>query len=66
MRGEIILNHPDVIGFIYLNDDVITEAFLLKKMVNSKTNSKVFISVSGYTEDLHVKVLLGDSLHLTD
>lgn len=36
MRGEIILNHPDVIGYVYLNDDVITKAFLPKKMVNFK------------------------------
>ena len=71
MRGEIILNHPDVIGFIYLNDDVITKAFLPKKMVNFKSNTKVIIAVSGDTEDfnaisVHNKALFGDSLHLTD
>ena len=71
MRGEILLNHPDVTGFIYLNDDVITKAFLPKKMVNFKNNTKVIISVSGDTEDftaisVHDKALLGDSLHLTD
>ena len=71
MRGEIILNHPDVIGFIYLNDDVITKAFLPKKMVNFKSNTKVIIAVSGDTEDftaisVHDKALFGDSLHLTD
>ena len=31
MRSEIILNHPDVIGYIYLNDNVITKVFLTKK-----------------------------------
>ena len=71
MRGEVILNHPDMIGFIYLNDDIITKAFLPKKMVNFKTNSKVIISVSGDTENftaisVHDRALLGDSLHLTD
>ena len=71
MRGEIILNHPDVIGSVYLNDDIITKAFLPKKMVNFKTNTKVIIAVSGDTEDftaisVHDKALFGDSLHLTD
>ena len=71
MRGEIILNHPDVIGFVYINDDVITKAFLPKKMVNFKTNTKIFIAVSGDTEDFAAisaqdKILLSDSLHLTD
>ena len=32
MRDEIILNYPDVIGYIYLNDDVITKEFLPKKL----------------------------------
>ena len=35
-RREVILNHPDVIGFIYLNDDVITKSFLPKKWLISR------------------------------
>ena len=30
-RAEIILNHPDVIGFVYLHNDNITKAFFTKK-----------------------------------
>ena len=71
MRGEIILNHPDLIGFIYLNDGVITKAFLLRKMVNFRTNIKVIISASGDIEDfttisVHDKALFSSSLHFID
>ena len=41
MRGEILLNHPDVTWFIYLNDDVITKAFLPKKWLTSKAIPKL-------------------------
>ena len=41
MRGEILLNHPDVTGFIYLNDDVITKAFLPEKWLTSKIIPKL-------------------------
>ena len=54
-RGGVILNHPDVIGSVYLNEDIITKAFLPKKAVNFKTtkqaNKKVIIAVSGDTEE---------------
>ena len=33
-RGEIILNHLDVIGFVHLHDDNISKAYLPKKVVN--------------------------------
>ena len=71
MREEVILNHPDVVGFIYLNEDVITKAYLPKKMINFKTNTKVIVAVSGDSEEytpfsVQVKALLSDSLHLTD
>ena len=29
-RSEEILNHSDVIGFVYMNDDIVTKAFLVK------------------------------------
>ena len=45
------LNHPDVLGFVYLNDDVITKSFLPKKVVNFKTKSKVVVAVSGDTKE---------------
>ena len=31
VRGDVILNHPDVLGFIYLHDGVARKAFLPKK-----------------------------------
>ena len=70
-RSDVILNHPDVLGFVYLNDDVITKAFLPKKVVNFKTKSKVIVAVSGDTEEytpfsVHESQLVSDSLHLTD
>ena len=60
-----------MIGYFYLNDDVITKAFLSKKMVYFKSNAKIIIAVSGDTKDftaisVHDKALLGNSLHLTD
>ena len=29
-RCEVILNHHDVIGFVYVNEDIVTKAFLPK------------------------------------
>ena len=71
MREEVILNHPDVVGFIYLNKDIITKAFLPKKMINFKTNTKIMVAVGGDSEEytpfsVQVKALLSNSLHLTD
>ena len=30
-RGYVILNYPDVTGFIYLHDDIFTKLFVKKK-----------------------------------
>ena len=74
-RGEIILNHPDVIGFVYLHDDSITKAYLPKKVVNFAASSpkkrETIVAVSGDTDDYNLvsvpeSVLLSDTLHLTD
>jgi len=49
-RSDVILNHPDVIGFIFLYEDVVTKAFLPTKVVNFQArneNKKVFAAVSG-------------------
>ena len=35
-RTDVLLNHPDVIGFIFLYEDVVTKAFLPTKEVNFK------------------------------
>ena len=54
-RGDVILTHPDVIGFVYLNEDIITKTYLPKKVVNFKAttqaNKKVIVVVSGDTEE---------------
>ena len=39
-RGDIILTHPDVIGFVYLHDDSIVKAFLPKRVVNFKATNR--------------------------
>ena len=33
-RSEVILNHPDIIEFVYMNKDIVMKAFLVKKMIN--------------------------------
>ena len=37
-RSDVILNHPDVIGFVYFNNNIVTKAFLPKKVINFKTS----------------------------
>ena len=74
-RGDIILTHPGVIGFVYLHDESIVKAFLPKRVVNFKATSKekrkVIVAVSGDTKD-HIPFsisemdLMSDTLHLTD
>ena len=73
-RSDIILNHPDVTGFVYLHEDVIRKAFLPKKIINFKCTSEIrnnIAAVSGDTEDytpflVLEKDLLSDTLHITD
>ena len=70
----MILNHSVVTVFIYMYDDIITKAFLPKKVVNFKAttqaNKKVIALVSGDTEEnTHFCVLdnliFSDALHFT-
>ena len=74
-RSEVILNHPDVIRFVYTNDDIVTKAFLVKKMVNFKTRladkRNTIVAVSGDTDDytpfsVGESDLFSDTLHFTD
>ena len=50
-RSEVLLNHPDVTGFVYIHDDEITKAFFPTKVVNFKakdTNKrKTIAAVTG-------------------
>ena len=74
-RGDIILTHPHVIGFVYLYDDSVVKTFLPKRVVNFKTTNrekrKIIVAVSGDTQD-HIPFsiseldLTSDTLHLTD
>ena len=74
IRSDIILNHPDVTGFVYLNEDVITKAFLPKKIINFKSTSENrnnIAAISGDMEDytpflVLEKDLFSDTLHITD
>ena len=56
-RSDIILNHPDVRGYIYVHDRIVTKAMLPKKVVkyDSKDEEdhyfKVIVAVSGTVED---------------
>ena len=73
-RSNVLLNHPDVTGFIYLNDDILTKAFLPKRVVNfKKTPDKrnTIVAVSGDTEDftpfaVPEQDLLSDTFHFTN
>ena len=75
MRSDVILNHPDVIGYMYLYKDNVRKAFLINKVVNFKASDpskrNTIIAVSGDTENyIPFSVpgidLLSDTLHITD
>ena len=75
IRSDVILNHPDVIGFVYLNDNIVTKAFLPKKVINFKTSDpskkKIIVAVSGDTDEftpfsIPEQDLFSDTLHFSD
>ena len=75
IRSDVILSHPDVIGFIYLHDRFIRKAFLPKKTINFKAiateKRNTIVAVSGDPADytpfsILETELLSDALHLTD
>ena len=75
IRSDVILSHPDVIGFIYLHDRFIRKAFLPKKTINFKATAtekrNTIVAVSGDPADytpfsILETELLSDALHLTD
>ena len=51
-REDILLSHPDVIGFVYIQENSISKAFLPKKIINFKAtapeNKKI---IAGYRKD---------------
>ena len=75
MRSDVILNHPDVLGYMYLYNDTIRKAFLVNKVVNFKATSasekNTIVAVSGDTEDyipfsVLESDLFSDVFHITD
>ena len=75
MRTDVILNHPDIIGFMYLYEDSVRKAFLVNKVVNFKATNPLkrntIIAVSGDTDNyipflVPETDLLSDTLHITD
>ena len=75
VRSDVILSHPDVIGFIYLHDSFVRKAFLPKKTINFKATStekrNTIVDISGDPDDftpfsVSETELFSDTLHLTD
>ena len=54
-REDIILSHPDVIGFLFIHEGVVSKAFLPQKIINFKAtlpeNKKIIAAVTGDPED---------------
>ena len=63
-RSDVILNHPDVTGFIYLHDGVARKAFLPKKVINFKATSaerrNTIVAVSGDPDEYMPFSVLSD------
>ena len=51
-RANVLLSHPHVLGFVYLNDDAITKAFLPERVIDWRHNTKSIAAVSGTPEGL--------------
>ena len=75
VRSEVLLNHPDVIGFIYLRENVVSKAFLQKRIIDFKSNDpatkKMIVAVSGDPDNftsfsVSELEVLSDNCHLTD
>ena len=50
-RLNILTNHPQVIGFVYLYENAITKAFLPKQVIDWTSNDKMVVAVSGTPEE---------------
>ena len=45
-RANILLNHHDMIGFIYVHDTIISKEFVVKRNTNFGTNIRTMTAVS--------------------
>jgi hypothetical protein len=50
-RANILLNHPQVIGFVYFNEGSVTKAFLPKRIIDWGSSRKIIAAVSGSPDD---------------
>ena len=46
-RADVLLNHQDVIGFIYVHENVVSNAFVVKRNTEFGTNVRTVTAVSG-------------------
>ena len=74
-RSDVLLTHPDVIGFLFVHEGILTKAYLPKKVVNfeapASEDRKSIVAVSGtcseYTPfSVSEEILLSDVFHITD
>ena len=74
-RSEVLLNHPDVTGFVYIHDDEITKAFFPTKVIDFKakdaTKRKTIAAITGSPNEyspfsVQENDLLSDNLHISD
>jgi len=52
MRGDILLNNYEVVGFLSILEGNLTKHFLPKRITNFDTNIRTMVSVSGTKEYL--------------
>ena len=46
-RADVLFNNIDVIGFLYVYEDILTKAFLVKRYTNFSTGVRTITAVSG-------------------
>ena len=46
-RADVLFNNIDVIGFLYVYEDILTKAFLVKRYTNFSTGARTITAVSG-------------------
>ena len=61
VRLNILLNHPQVYGFVFILDRILTKAFLPRKTIDRKSNRTYIAAVSGSPQD-HTSFLAPDDV----
>ena len=74
-RSELLLNHPEIVGFIYRQNDDLMKAFFCTKVIDwHETNTdefKVIAAINGTTEEytpisVPETILFSDQIHLVN